>query len=659
MLPYRQIHLDFHTSECIPDIGKDFDGKAFAATMKAAHVNSVTCFARGHHGWLYYDSPKFPERIHPNLKAKNMLKDQVDALHDAGIRAPIYISVQWDKYTARKHPEWLSVDGNGDRVGAKLFDASFEEMLCVNSPYRDFLREQTQEVLDIFDPVDGIFFDITYYHDCCCKHCLSDMEKQGIPLDDEEARMDYARQMLDDFKREFKALVQASCPEASVYFNTSHITTRERHSLDTCSHLEVESLPSGNYGYLHFPITMRYARQLGKECVGMNGKFHTEWADFHSFKNPAALEFECFNILALGGKIIVGDQLHPNGQPCPVTYKLIGDVFRQVEQVEPFIEDSKPVVEIGVYHPDEFVGSNRNYLPDSIKGVTRMLQELSLQFNIIDSESALEDYKLLILPDEIQVNEGLAKKLKAYAADGGKLILSHKSGLDSNGKTFIEDLMGVRYMCDAPFEPDYIYPEGVMAKGLASTEYVMYDRGMSVDAKEAEVLSMNRIPYFNRTWEHFCSHRQTPSSGKAVSPAVTKHGNVLYFAHPIFGQYERKGTLWVKQLLANALDVLMPERLLRHDGPSTLLTSITHQGAENRDVAHLLHYIPERRCQKLDIIEDVIPLYNLGLDLGLKGEVKQVTDETGKAYEYTIEGDRLKVNVDCLKGHRLVVVQYV
>ena len=34
-LPFRQVHLDFHTSEKIGDIGIDFDPVAFAVT---AHI---------------------------------------------------------------------------------------------------------------------------------------------------------------------------------------------------------------------------------------------------------------------------------------------------------------------------------------------------------------------------------------------------------------------------------------------------------------------------------------------------------------------------------------------------------------------------------------------------------------------------------------------
>ena len=36
---YRQVHLDFHTSEYIPDIAADFDKDEFAKTLEEAHVD--------------------------------------------------------------------------------------------------------------------------------------------------------------------------------------------------------------------------------------------------------------------------------------------------------------------------------------------------------------------------------------------------------------------------------------------------------------------------------------------------------------------------------------------------------------------------------------------------------------------------------------------
>ncbi|MEZ4638414.1 MAG: hypothetical protein R2873_29480 [Caldilineaceae bacterium] len=62
-LCFRQIHLDFHTSEAIGGIGAAFDAEAWAEQLAAAHVDSITCFARCHHGWIllrYAETPRTP-----------------------------------------------------------------------------------------------------------------------------------------------------------------------------------------------------------------------------------------------------------------------------------------------------------------------------------------------------------------------------------------------------------------------------------------------------------------------------------------------------------------------------------------------------------------------------------------------------------------------
>src|SRR5256885_7788185 len=111
----RQIHLDFHTSPFIRDVGVDFDADEFAKTMAAANVNSVTVFAKCHHGHLYYNT-KHPAR-HPGLKKNiDLLGQQAEALHREGIRAPIYFSVQCDEYAADTHPDWVARKDDSGQV---------------------------------------------------------------------------------------------------------------------------------------------------------------------------------------------------------------------------------------------------------------------------------------------------------------------------------------------------------------------------------------------------------------------------------------------------------------------------------------------------------------------------------------------------------------
>ena len=43
----RQVHLDFHTSEKLPEIGKHFSKKQFQAALIAGNVNAINIFAKG------------------------------------------------------------------------------------------------------------------------------------------------------------------------------------------------------------------------------------------------------------------------------------------------------------------------------------------------------------------------------------------------------------------------------------------------------------------------------------------------------------------------------------------------------------------------------------------------------------------------------------
>lgn len=62
---FRQVHLDFHTSEKIPGIGSRFSKAQFQEALKTGHVNSITVFSKCHHGWAYH--PSKANEIHPGL----------------------------------------------------------------------------------------------------------------------------------------------------------------------------------------------------------------------------------------------------------------------------------------------------------------------------------------------------------------------------------------------------------------------------------------------------------------------------------------------------------------------------------------------------------------------------------------------------------------
>lgn len=673
-LRQRQVHLDFHTSEALHGIGAAFEPEVFVATLQRAAVDSITCFARCHHGWMYYQSARHPERRHPHL-ATDLLRRQIDACHAHSIRVPIYTTVQWDHYTAERHPEWLARDEEGRPFGNATFEAGFYRRLCVNSPYRTFLKEHVDELLTEL-PVDGLFFDIVGVVPCACHHCRAAMHAGGHDPADPAVRLAFAQQSIDAFKHDMTAWVRRHSPDCTIFYNAGHVGTRDRAAAAAFTHWELESLPSGGWGYAHFPLAQRYARTLGHACLGMTGKFHTSWGDFHSFKNAAALEYECFRMLALGAQCSIGDQLTPDGALDPHVYELIGGVYRQIARLEPWCRDARPLNDIAVLSPEEFLGIDAPRVPDSALGVERILAEGAHQFDIIDSHANFADYRLLILPDTIPVDDPLAERLTAYLAQGGALIATFESGLRPDGRAFGLPALGVALRDDGPRDhqgqpargrhypsgdyAEYLRPAAALGAGLPATEHVMYLRGLAIDAAAGtETLAETVASWFDRSDRHFSSHRQTPSSGRVSGPAVVQRGRAIYFAHPIFRQYARNAPRWCKRLLLNAVDRLLAEPLLRHDGPSSVFATVLEQPAGARRVVHLLHAIPERRGSEFDVIEDVIPLHQLTVSLRADAPVRRVVlvpDDAPLPFRTTDDG-RIVVTVPIVRGHQALAIE--
>ncbi len=91
----RCVHLDFHTSPLIEGIGEKFNKEKFVKTIKDANIDLMTVFAKCHHGYTYY--PSKVSTMHPHLKF-NLLQEQIDAIHEAGAKAPI------------KDCDWITLD---------------------------------------------------------------------------------------------------------------------------------------------------------------------------------------------------------------------------------------------------------------------------------------------------------------------------------------------------------------------------------------------------------------------------------------------------------------------------------------------------------------------------------------------------------------------
>jgi hypothetical protein len=655
-LPRRQVHLDFHTGPAIPDVGRDFDARAFARTMKRAHVTSVTVFAKCHHGHLYYATRR-PER-HPGLRAGlDLLGRQIEALHREGIRAPIYLSVQCDEYAANTHPEWIAMNPDGSHVGWRgpsWFGAGWQ-ILDMSSPYQDYLAEQTLEVLRLYRPVDGIFFDMCWDQPSCSQYAIAGMIKAGLNPEEAEHRARYARQVALAYMGRFYRMVKDRRRDATVYFNgRSHFNLADEVRYQ--SQVEIEALPTGGWGYMFFPRVVRFARQFGKPYLGMTARFHKSWADFGGLKPYAALEYETGQMMAHGARCSIGDQLHPRGRLDRAAYDLIGKIYARVAEREPWLEGAEPVTQIGLF-PVPAAGAHPMASSGADEGATRMLTQLRHQFDVVEASSDLERYDLLILPDGIPVDAALAKRLRAYLARGGRLLATGTSGLSPDGREVLLPEMGLVPRGLSPYTVTYIRFGKDVAADVPPSDHVMYERGVRVAAtRGANVLARVVEPYFERAWDHFSSHRQTPPDRLTRYAAAVQRKHVACIAYPIFSAFARHGNYPYRLLVRNILDRLLPEPLLRLGAPTSAEATVLRQ--KGRTIVHVLQYSPERRAQDLDLIEDIVPIFNVPVSLKLAARPRCVYLAPGReALPFRYAGGRAEVTLPEVRGHGMLVFE--
>ena len=172
---YRQVNLDFHTSECIENIGKKFDKKQFQDMLKIGHINSITLFSKCHHGWSYH--PTKVNEMHPHLDF-DLLGAQIDAAHEIGVKTPVYISAGCDEKAFRAHEDWRYVGELNKKPIMPDLKTPLFHGLCFNTPYLDYLCAQVEKVISKYD-ADGLFVDISAPKICYCETCRKQIEREG------------------------------------------------------------------------------------------------------------------------------------------------------------------------------------------------------------------------------------------------------------------------------------------------------------------------------------------------------------------------------------------------------------------------------------------------------------------------------------------------
>ena len=139
---------------------------------------------------------------------------------------------------------------------------------------------------------------------------------------------------------------------------------------------------------------------------------------------------------------------------------------------------------------------------------------------------------------------------------------------------------------------------------------------------------------------------------------MVKTGNTVYLAYPAFQLYAEKGQNVLREIITQGLRELLPEPTLVTNLPAQGLQTVQRQQAEGRTVVHLLYANPIRRGDKIEVIEDLIPINNVTMELRVADSPKRVyLAPQDTDLPFTLEGGVLKATVPTLLCHQMVVVE--
>lgn len=651
----RKIHLDFHNSEHMSSVGQEFDGGAFATTLRDAHVDSIVLFAKDMHGYFYYPTALGP--IHPALGSRDLLGEQIQACRESGIKVFAYYCTTWDNHLAELHPEWLSLKRDRTSYLPNFDETPGWTAMCMsNDGFVELMLAHTREILERYD-IDRLWFDMpvtNHDQECYCRNCIASMRTRGLDIFDREAQGQRTQELLLKWMKASWALAQEIRPGIGVEQNQqTRLGLHER--IPFVSNVDIEALPTGHWGYPYYPMMARYARALGVPFTGLTGRFQAGWADFGGLKSENQLRLEVASIVALGGAVSVGDQAPPSARLDAGVYQTIGAAYAYLSDVDDYLAGAVHVSEAALLVDGPMVTDFARLesqvdpeVREGALGMAKLLVESRVQFDVVQPGTVdLNRYGVLFLPDGLPLSSETVSLVQEFARGGGRIVQSVRPDVSLQSSPWLLDL-GVTASEPSPFVPAFTTLSSNYPSAHGLFEFAMYDgaaRWQATAAAPTTVIATLDEPSFQRSPERYTSHGYSPVQVKTDFPVVLTRGDISAFAFPLGAGYHRYGYWIYADLFRRVIERVLPAPLVSSPAHPSLELSLTYQPPSptraGRLMVHAVNFTgASRRGAHLEYFDYVAPVHDVVIRVRVGvGCVRAFEARSGRELDFSeIEG---------------------
>lgn len=626
---WRRAVIDMHIPDWDPAFLAKFDPKQYAAMLLRSRAQSIVCYCQSHVGLFNY--PTRVGKQHAAFEGRNMMREMIDACHENGIAVQLYCSLIFDRYAADTYPEWRmrtwdgKIQGEGGRHGA----------MCINSPYREYVRSFTEEICKSFD-FEGIRFDMTFWPWLCfCEHCRTrfDHEVGGeIPkkvnwLDEKWVAFQRSRERwLVEFANIATSAVKRHKPATSVEHQSSTYPLNWMFGVVENLAQENDFLQGDFYGD---QLQGSFVRKLLDRLTphrpfGYETSFSVTLQDHTAMKSEALLEAKASAAIADSAAFIFIDAINPDGTVNYRAHDRMGKIFDRLMTYYQHLGGER-VEDVAIYYSLEskfsMGGNGRDVSsPDTSDTHTQASMQVAsrlirahIPFGVITKTmiDQLDRFKVLILSNVHMMDADECEVIRQWVRRGGKLIATGGSSLVTKQGRKLDDFMladvyGVRLVnADWGDRVHYLIPtnEGAILLPEYNGEYPAYSSGLGFEVAprgNARTLALRGMPWPRQDGTRFSSIHSDPPWTATDLPEIIEHrfgkGICIYCASLI-------------ELLDNAETLLV--NCVRHvhsafsfdvDAPACVEVTLFEQTDRKRYVMSLLNFQKELPNLPIDSI---------------------------------------------------------
>ena len=441
------LHFDFHAMNG-EEVGSIIDTSSIEKMLDATKPDMIQVDTKGHPGISSYMTDA---GVHAEVMHMDVLKIWRELTSKRGIRLYAHHSGLFDIMQAKLHPEWCSLDVEGNPNGC------FENggFMSAFSPYVDkVLIPQIKEIAGTYK-TDGVWVDGEQWgayidYSPWAKDAWKKETGKDAPLPEEDGYLDYVEFCREGFRRyvaHYIAEVKSEYPDFEITSNWMY-----SHAMPEKRTVPIDFI-SGDYNSSN---SVNSARDLGRCIVaqdttwdlmawGQNARPESWLTRDRCTKEGTQLCQEAAVVLALGGGFQFFNILYGTGG---LVQEWAIDSWTEVAKFcrerQEYCFGGKSIADIGILY-SKYYGDINLFTPRSFKQLrafVSMTADAGLSCDVINEADMknLEKYKVIILPsaefyepETLKIISDFAKKGGIVIADGGVDF-----GAEISGATFKE-----------------------------------------------------------------------------------------------------------------------------------------------------------------------------------------------------------------------------